>query len=167
MVKQRSERDEIPPHFGTVNFERRRQPRISTDLPAEYWHIEGSKNHNGRLLNASEGGFLLYLPERIGVGQNLKVRLFIGAIDRLKPIDAFVQVVWNDLHFRENGYYRIGVRFVHISQENMDRLKDYLNTLIHLEDLSESNISSKLPKDLDFSNPDDLPLAFPKASDRE
>jgi PilZ domain len=79
MIKQGYKGNEITPRFGTVNFERRRQPRISTDLPAEYWHIETSENHPGRLLNVSEGGVLLYLPEKIEVGKNLKVRLFIGS----------------------------------------------------------------------------------------
>ena len=167
MIKKGNAGNEITPRFGTVNFERRRQPRISTDLPAEYWHTETSENHPARLLNVSEGGVLLYLPEKIEVGENLRVRLFIGPIPELEPIDAFVQVVWNDLHSNENGYYRTGIKFVNISPEDMDRLRTFLNTLKGLEGPSESNIPSKLLKDLKLSNLGDLPAVPPKPSDQD
>jgi c-di-GMP-binding flagellar brake protein YcgR len=167
MTKEGNEEIEIKPHFGTVNFERRRQPRISTDLPAVYWHIENPTNHPGRLLNASEGGLLLYLPEKMEVGQDLKVRLFIGPILELEPLDAFVQVVWNDLQFGENGPYRIGVEFVNISPEDMDRLRNFLNTLTTLKGPSESHFSSKLLKDLGLSNLGDLSPVPPKPPDQD
>jgi c-di-GMP-binding flagellar brake protein YcgR len=166
MTKEGYEEIEIKPHFGTVNFERRRQLRISTDLPAEYWHIENPKTHPGRLLNASEGGLLLYLPEKMEVGQNLKVRLFIGPILELEPIDAFVQVAWIDLHFGENGPYRVGVSFVNISPEDMDKLRNFLNTLTTLKGPSESHIPSKLLKDLGLSNLGDFPPVPPKPPDQ-
>ena len=94
---------------------------------------------------------MLYIPEKIEVGQSLKVRLFIGPILELEPIDAFVLVVWTDFHFGKNGYYRIGVKFVNISPENTDKLRRFLNTLITLKGPSESNIPSKLLKDLGLS----------------
>jgi c-di-GMP-binding flagellar brake protein YcgR len=166
MTKEGYEEIGIKPHFGTVNFEKRRQPRISTDLPAEYWHIENPKNHPGRLLNASEGGLLLYLPEKMEVGQDLKVRLFIGPILELEPLDAFVQVVWNDLHSGENGHYRIGVEFVNISPEDMDKLRNFLNTLTTLKGPSESHFPPKLLKDLGLSNLGDLSPVPPKPPDQ-
>ena len=151
MTGERYGEDEINPRFGTVNFERRQRPRFSIDLPAEYWQIGNSNNHPGRLVNISEGGLLLYLPEKIEVGQNLRVRLFIGPILELEPIDAFVLVVWNDFHFGKNGYYRLGVKFVNISPEDMDKLRNFLNTLITLKSPSESSIPSKLLEDLGLS----------------
>ena len=166
MTKEGYEEIGIKPRFGTVNFERRRQLRISTDLPAEYWHIENPKNHPGRLLNASEGGLLLYLPEKLEVGQDLKVRLFIGPILELEPIDAFVQVAWNDLHYGENGPYRIGVRFVNISPEHMDKLRNFLSTLTALKGPSESHLPSKLLKDLGLSNLEDYSPVPPKPPDQ-
>jgi c-di-GMP-binding flagellar brake protein YcgR len=146
------EKNGITPHFGTVNFERRQRPRISTDLPAEYWHIGNSKNYAGRMLNVSEGGVLLYLPEKIEVGRNLKVRLFIGPLLALEPIDALVQVTWNDFHIGESGHYRVGVKFVNISTEDMDKLRHFLNTLTTLEGPSEASIPTKLLRDLGLSS---------------
>ena len=167
MTEKRYGEDEINPHFGTVNFERRQRSRFSIDLPAEYWQIGNSNNHPGRLVNISEGGLLLYLPEKIEVGQNLRVRLFIGPMLELEPVDAFVLVVWNDFHFGKNGYYRIGVKFVNISPENMDKLRNFLNTLITLKNPSESSIPSKLLKDLGLSKLEDFSPLPPKSSDQD
>ena len=165
MTKEEDEEIGTKPHFGTVNFERRRQLRISTDLPAEYWHVENPDNHPGRLLNASEGGLLLYLPEKIEAGQNLKVRLFIGPILELEPIDAFVQVVWNELHWGQNGHYRTGVEFVNISPVDMDKLRSFLNTLTTVKGPSEPHLPSRLLNDLGLSNLKSFPPAPPKPPD--
>ena len=141
----------MSPHFGNVNLERRQCPRFSTDLPAKYWQIDNSKNHLGHLVNISEGGVMLYFPEKIEIGQHLRVRLFIGPFLELEPIDALVLVAWNDSHFGKNGYSRIGVKFVDISPEHMDVLRNFLDTLITLKGSSESRIPSELFKDFGLS----------------
>jgi hypothetical protein len=42
----RKEEEGQNPRFGTANFERRRHPRFSVDLPVEYWQINRNpKNH--------------------------------------------------------------------------------------------------------------------------
>jgi len=53
--------------YGTVNFEKRKHPRFSVDLPVEYSRANLSADH-GRVMNASEGGLLLYLPEQMEIG---------------------------------------------------------------------------------------------------
>jgi acyl-CoA synthetase (NDP forming) len=53
-------------HYGTVNFEKRRHPRVDVDLPVEYAPGDPSI-HQGRALNMSEGGLLLYLPEQVEI----------------------------------------------------------------------------------------------------
>ena len=136
---------EIKPRFGTVNFERRRHPRFSIDLPAEYWPIGNSKNRLGRTGDISEGGLLLYLPDDIGVGQRIRVKLFFGTGPKLESIEAIVQVVWKDFHLGpKDDYHRLGVKFVDISAEYMDRLKTFLNTLIIMKGPSEINIPARL-----------------------
>ena len=76
MEKERSEKDL---RFGTVNFERRKHPRFSLNLPVEYWQTVDSKSHPGRTKDISEGGILLYLPEEIEIGKNLRLKLFIDS----------------------------------------------------------------------------------------
>jgi hypothetical protein len=78
-----------------------------------------------------------------------------------------VQVVWNDLHSNENGYYRTGIKFVNIPPDDMDKLRMFLNTLKSLEGPSESNIPSKLLKDLRLSNLGNFPAVPPKSSDED
>ena len=148
----RKEEEGPEPRFGTVNFERRRHPRFSIDLPAEYWPLDNSKNHPGRTGDISEGGLLLYLPDTIGVGQRLRVKLFFGTGPELKSIEALVQVVWKDFHLGpKDDYHRLGVKFVDISAEYMDRLKTFLNTLMSLKTPSEINIPPRLLSALGIS----------------
>jgi hypothetical protein len=59
-----------------------------------------------------------------------------------------VEVAWKDIYLGKDGDYRIGVRFVDISAEDMDKLKTFLNTLKNskppsaLKSLLELNQSS-------------------------
>ncbi len=115
--------------YGTVNFERRKHPRVDVDLPVEYarndWVIK-----QGRAINASEGGLLIYFPEPMEIGQHLKMRLFFTSGSDLITIEALVEVVWMDFHLGEDlGEYRAGVKFVEISQESLDRLKSFMKDL--------------------------------------
>ncbi len=50
-----------PPRYGIVNFERRKYPRFSVDLPVEYYKIGSPVKHKGRAMNASQAGLLLYI----------------------------------------------------------------------------------------------------------
>ena len=51
-------------------------------------------------------------------------------------IEALARVVWKDLTTKKERDYGVGVRFLDILAENMDRLKTFLNTLIN-RDCSE------------------------------
>ena len=94
---------------------------------------------------------MLFLPEEIEVGQNLGIKLFIGPGRELKPIAAAVQVVWKDLHFGKKGDYRMGVKFVDISSEDLGELKNFLRTLKKEETHSEMNLPPKLLASLGIS----------------
>ena len=113
-----------------LSLEKRKYPRVRTDLPVKY---SGSKSHfkygkYGRVVNASEGGMLVHLPEETGVGQQLALQLFFGSRSELDIIETFVRVVWNGVHVRKDlGWdYRTGVRFVDISLEDLTKLKKFL-----------------------------------------
>ena len=120
---------EAKPRYGTVNFEKRKYPRFSIDLPAEYSRTDLSVKQ-GRAINASEGGLLLYLPEQVEIGQCLKLKLFFSVGFELKAIEAIVEVVWVDIHLGEDwGDYRTGVRFIEISPEDVGKLMNFLRSL--------------------------------------
>ncbi|MDI7258661.1 MAG: PilZ domain-containing protein [Thermodesulfobacteriota bacterium] len=118
------------PRIGIVNIERRRYPRFSIDLPIEYYPIHSSASHTGRTLNASEGGLLVYLPEKMEVGQSLKLKLFFSSGFNLNTIEVITEVIWIDIHLEKDwGDYRTGLKFVDISSEDLSRLRDFLTSL--------------------------------------
>jgi c-di-GMP-binding flagellar brake protein YcgR len=117
--------------FGIVNLERRKYPRVTLDLPIEYYPIDSSIKQTGRAQNASEGGLLLYVTEPLVVGQELKIRLFFTSGKELNTIELLAQVVWKDIHLGQGGEdYRAGVKFSDISPENLDKLKNFLRSLM-------------------------------------
>jgi c-di-GMP-binding flagellar brake protein YcgR len=65
------------------------------------------------------------------IGQILELTLFMTSGPDLNSIEALarVEVVWQDTSLREEKDYRVGVDFVDISPEDMDKLKNFLNTL--------------------------------------
>ncbi len=124
-----AEEKKVKPRYGTVNFEKRKHPRFSVDLPVEYSRTDLAVEQ-GRAMNASQGGLLLYLPERMGMGHHLTLKLFFTMGSELNTIETVVEVVWVDIHLdKERGDYRTGVRFVQISEEDVNRLQEFLKSL--------------------------------------
>ena len=66
------------PHSVTVNFEKGKYSRFNIDLPFENARIDSVTN-DGEALNASEGGLLVYFPEKVEVGQYLSLTLFFSS----------------------------------------------------------------------------------------
>lgn len=123
------EEKKTKPQFGIVNFERRRSPRFSVDLPIEFSRVDSPVKGAGRAGNASDGGLMFYLPEKVEVGQFLRVKLFFASEPRLDSIEVLGQVVWMEFPFNKEGDHRCGVRFMDISPEDLDRLKGFLDSL--------------------------------------
>ena len=125
----RTEEKGIKSRYGTVNFEKRKHPRFSVDLPVEYSRADVAADQ-GRAMNASEGGLLLYVPELLGIGSHLRLKLFFTMGSELNTIETRAEVVWVDVHLGKDwGDYRTGVRFVEISAEDMGKLKSFLRSL--------------------------------------
>ncbi len=124
------EAEEAKPRVGIVSFEKRGHPRFSVDLPIEYKQVNSSAGHAGRVFNASEGGLLVYLPEKMEIGQRLQLRLFFVSGSQMNTIEMLAEVVWRDVHFgKEWGDYRSGVKFVEISTDDLNSLKNFLRSL--------------------------------------
>jgi c-di-GMP-binding flagellar brake protein YcgR len=124
------EKEQTESHIGIVNLERRKYPRFTIDLPIEYHRLDSSTRYTGRVLNASEGGLLLYLPEQMEMGQDLKIKLFFTSGVELNTVELLAQVVWTDIHLGKGwGDYRTGVKFIDISSENLNQLKNFLRSL--------------------------------------
>lgn len=115
--------------YGTVNLEKRRHPRLNVDLPIEYSRRDLVIKH-GRVINASEGGLLVYFPEYMEIGQSLRMNFFFPSSPGLNVIEMVTQLVWMDIHLGETwGDYRCGVRFIDIPPEDTTKLKKFLRSL--------------------------------------
>ena len=115
---------------GIVNFERRKFPRFSVDLPIEYCRIDTPVHLTARTLDIGEGGLLIYFSERMEIGQRLTLKLFFSMGSKLNTIELLVEVVWVDMHLDDKwGDYRSGVKFADISPEDMTTLKNFLISL--------------------------------------
>jgi c-di-GMP-binding flagellar brake protein YcgR len=110
-------------HPIATENDRRKHRRILIDLPFEYRQINNSKSHFGCARDISEGGLLLYLPEEVQVGHRLNLFIFSG---ELKCIEAIVEVVWKEGRSRKNKDYPVGVKFVNISWDSVDKIKKIL-----------------------------------------
>lgn len=117
-------------HYGIVNFERRKHPRFNIDLPIEYSLLPSPKSHPGRAFNASEGGLLVYLSEKVEIGQLLQLRLFFPSGSQFNAVELTAEVVWMDIHLGKDwGDYRCGLKFVDISSDGLNKLKKFLRSL--------------------------------------
>jgi len=117
-------------HYGIVNFERRKHPRFNIDLPIEYSLLPSPVSQPGRALNASEGGLLVYLSEKVEISQLLQLKLFFPSGSELNGIELIAEVVWMDIHLGKDwGDYRCGLGFVDISPEGLNKLKTFLRSL--------------------------------------
>jgi hypothetical protein len=126
--KKEEKEEETKPRYGTLSFENRRYPRFSVDLPVAYTGKD-SVVKQGRVINASEGGLLVYFPEQMEIGQHLRLKLFLTSGAELNMMEIGNQVVWMDIHLGEVwGDYRCGVKFIDVSQEDMTKLKTFLGS---------------------------------------
>jgi len=114
----------------TFISEKREFPRSDIDLPVKYSRTNLFFKH-GRTANASEGGLLICLPEKMDIGHHLVLKLFFPLHSGLNIIETVVRVVWMDVHLRKDWTwdYRIGVRFEDISETDRVVLKNFLSNL--------------------------------------
>jgi c-di-GMP-binding flagellar brake protein YcgR len=120
---------EPKPQYGIVNFERRRNPRFSVDLPIEYSRIDASEPNPGRMVNVSEGGLMLFLGQKLEVGQGLKIKIFFHSEPRLHSIEVKGNVAWTEIPFAREGDFRCGVKFTAIAPEDLAQLRQFLEHL--------------------------------------
>jgi len=92
--------------------------------------MESPLRQTGRALNASEGGLLIYFPERMEIGQQLRVKLYFSVDSDLESVECLVEVVWMDIHLGESwGDHRSGVKFVDVSSDDLNKVRKFLNSL--------------------------------------
>jgi len=122
----KTEQNAAKPRYGIADFERRTYRRFPMRLPIEYLRAESPINRTGHALDASEGGLQILFPERVEVGQNMKIKVYFSSDSGLNTIEMVVEVVWVNTALAEGErHYRSGVRFTSISPENMTKLREF------------------------------------------
>jgi len=113
--------------MGVLAIEKRKYPRFSVELPLDYSRVNGKGTLGGMVANASEGGLLVYLPERIELGAFLRIEIFYVKGLELDTIKAVARVVWSDMAARESwGEHRYGLQFENIDEKDFNRLSTLL-----------------------------------------
>jgi len=113
--------------MGILSLERRKHPRFVVELPLDYYRTEGSEIFGGIVANASEGGLLAYLPERLEIGTVLQIQIFYVKDLEFNMLKGMAKVVWSDLAARESwGEYRYGLQFQSISDQDFGKLMTLL-----------------------------------------
>jgi len=109
--------------MGVLAVERRKHPRFSVELPLSYSRVNDKELFGGIVANASGGGILVYLPERMEIGAALKIEIFYLKGLELGTVEAIAKVVWSDLANRGSpGEHRYGLEFQYIEEKDYNRM---------------------------------------------
>ena len=96
---------------GVFVIEKRRDPRYNVELPLDYSPINKKEDYHGTIADVNEGGILVYLPERLEIGDLFKIRIFFSKDLELNTIQAIAKVVWADSAARKStGDFRYGLQ---------------------------------------------------------
>ena len=112
---------------GIFVIERRRRPRYVVELPLDYSRITEKEDSQGIIANVNEGGILVYLPEKLQIGDLFKIKIFFAKELELNTIQAIAKVVWADLTARKSsGEYRYGLQLQSFYKGDLRKFKDLL-----------------------------------------
>lgn len=116
-----------PPRKRTLPKEKRRHPRLFVELPLDYFRKGKKADFGGIVKNASEGGILVYLPEKMEVGEMLKVEIYFPKGLELQTIQGLAKIVWADLASKETWReHRYGLKFNSLPKGTIQRLRNLL-----------------------------------------
>ena len=109
-------------------WDRRRHARICMDLPLEYRVKYNARAHGGIVVDASEGGFLIYSTEDIPIGTKLKIAVLFSAEYELAKFEVFAEIIWRNANVekRKEGY-QYGLKFIQILEEDYWKLRKLLS----------------------------------------
>jgi c-di-GMP-binding flagellar brake protein YcgR len=109
---------------GSFLIERRKSPRISVELPFDYSLFEEKEANRGMIVDASEGGLLIYLLEKIEIGALLRIEILFSNGKELTTINAIAKIVWSDLAAKETwAEYQYGLQFLSFLKGDLAKLK--------------------------------------------
>ena len=110
---------------GPSGMDRRRYPRYLVEIPLDYSNrAEDTDISTGLTANASEGGLMTFMGERVDVGTVLNVTLLFRSGFSLTCMEAMSQVVWRDDVWKDYvDSYRYGLKFLQTEDEELEKLR--------------------------------------------
>jgi len=109
---------------GVSGADRRSSQRFKVDLTVDYARLEKMRLKAGLAGDASEGGLMVYLQERMKIGTKLYVALLFSLGFELTGVKALSQVIWKDARLEEGwGQYKYGLKFLQIADEDLRKLR--------------------------------------------
>ncbi len=108
--------------------DRRKYPRVHMELPLEYCVKYDAHDRGGIVIDASEGGLLIYSIEDIPIGTKLEITVLFSAAYELAKFEVFGEIIWKkvDVEKGEVGY-QYGLKFIQILEEDYWKLRKLLS----------------------------------------
>ncbi|MCM8756760.1 MAG: PilZ domain-containing protein [Candidatus Omnitrophica bacterium] len=120
--------------------ERRKYPRLNTSVEIEYWVSKEDTFMKTVTKNIGAGGVCIVSEEKIGKDTILFFKIDLS--DGKKFIQAKGKVVWSSEFYSsslEKIVYNLGIEFIEISDEDRQRIYDYVIGRITPEDTLKYN----------------------------
>lgn len=126
LKKDKTKKKPRPKNKGLAT-QKRKHPRLLVELPLDYSRKGKKADFGGIVKNASEGGILVYLPEKIEVGELLKIEMYYAKGPELNTVKGVAKIVWADLASKETWReHRYGLKFQSIPKEMIQKLRNLL-----------------------------------------
>jgi len=107
------------------------------DLPLEYRVTNAPYGQGGVVVNASEVGLLINSVKNMPIGTKLHIAVLFPEGYKLANFEVIAEVMWKDLHWEEDWEgYQYGLKFVHILEEDREKLKQLLSGEVTLDEAS-------------------------------
>jgi c-di-GMP-binding flagellar brake protein YcgR len=102
----------------------RKHPRTTLNLPVEYYATNPKTPRVGHTSDLSPDGVLLNIPEKLDIGQSIKLAIFVYLDKTVETIKVNSQVVW--VAGREkDGSFLSGVKFIDLSSNDRHKLEKF------------------------------------------
>jgi hypothetical protein len=124
-----SRRGKLTHSFNSAKSEKRRYPRLSLHLPLEYSFPESYGLHLAYMGNICEGGLLMYTPQEMDIGQNLRVKFYYDSAAGTGCIQALGEVIRVEKLAASGKDYRCGVRFSNVPPDYLKKFRKFLKSL--------------------------------------
>ncbi len=126
-------------HMGgrvSSGSDRRKYPRYLVEIPLDYTDIEDGRLSTGLTANASEGGIMTFIGERVDVGTVLNLTLFFRLGFTFTAMETRSVIVWRDDLWKDYlDNYKYGLSFLKTKFSELEKLRELLRNSEPQEDL--------------------------------